>query len=211
MGPCKNLLLLRSVGRCLHRQKASICHKSRMDPLIESQRPLPYDYTKKRYTILDWTFNTDSTMERFTENTAIITVDGPPGCGKTHFAKRLADELGMKHFEEPNMDVEFVDDYNYDLRFLNRFLFRNAQFTDTDMIVADPTHPRAGSCQQDMLKIRFWFYMNYMTHLFSTGDGLVIERVHGLMWSSTKHCTKQVLSQKTVSKGVCQALELTNP
>lgn len=147
-----------------------------MDPLVESMRPPPFDYTKYRFNFWRWMFSTDSTIARFTENTAIIVVDGPPGCNKTRFAKTIAEELGMKHFEEPNMDVEYVDDYNYDLRTLNRFLFRNAQFCDTDMMITDPTHPRGGPTQQDMLKIRLWYYLNYFTHLVSTGDGIVIER-----------------------------------
>ena len=56
---------------------------------------------------------------RFDENSKLIVVDGADCIGKSKFAKELAEELEFMYFEEPNMDMVYVNPYGVDIRYFS--------------------------------------------------------------------------------------------
>lgn len=154
----------------------NICHKDKIDPLIQSLKPPPYPYKEKKYGTWDWLIGADTVEQRFDENTVFITVEGPPACGKSDLAKGIAECIDAKFAPEPNMDINYKNEYNFDLRAFNRLLYRDAQYVDHELWLKDPSHPRAGMFQRDFLKVRFYYHLDHMLHLLSTGQGVVMER-----------------------------------
>ena len=155
---------------------AGICHKANLDPEVLASNPPPWPYEKKKFTVFHDILGLDSTTDRFNENTVIITVDGPPACGKTAFAAKLADELGMKHISEPSLDTAYVTYYGYDYRVLNPLLPKEGQLLDLKGFLENPFHPRAGYTQHLIYKLRYFQYLDALAHLFNTGQGVVMER-----------------------------------
>ncbi|XP_074603120.1 NADH dehydrogenase (ubiquinone) subunit ND-42 [Brevipalpus obovatus] len=174
------LLSSRVIHKLYRIPSANISHKDRIDEETKADKPAPYPYKTKRYRWIHYYYGQDSTIARFDENTVFISVEGPPASNKTQLAAGLADLLGMKHYEEPNLDPEYINDYGFDLRAFNKLLHRDAQHPDHELFLRDPTHPRAGLFQHRMLRIRFWQALDMELHLLSTGQGCIQERSH---WS----------------------------
>lgn len=118
----------------------------------------------------------DYTIDRFDENTKIIVIDGPIACGKSELAAKLAEEFDMKHYPEPTGDDFYINPYGFDLRTLDPRLPENCRSFDHKAFNKDPTHRHAGRYQFILYQLRFRQYMDAMTHLLNTGQGIILER-----------------------------------
>lgn len=141
-------------------------------------KPKPFPYLEKKYTAFqackDVLFKT--TTHRFDENTKVVVVDGPIAAGKSAFAKELATELEMKYFPEPTMDNYYINSYGYDLRKLDPQLPASVQSFDANNFLQNPTHKQVATFQIRMLMQRYVQYIDALAHLFSTGEGVVLDR-----------------------------------
>ncbi|XP_058831197.1 NADH dehydrogenase [ubiquinone] 1 alpha subcomplex subunit 10, mitochondrial [Topomyia yanbarensis] len=141
-------------------------------------RPKPFPYLEKEYTAFqackDVLFKT--TTSRFDENTKVVVVDGPIAAGKSAFAKELATELEMKYFPESNMDSYYLNRYGYDMRQLDPQLPPNMRSFDTNNFLQDPTNRNVATFQIRMMVLRYSQYIDALAHLFSTGEGVVLDR-----------------------------------
>lgn len=172
-----------AVGLTKLTQARSICHKDHIDPEVLESKPKPWPYLTKKYTWFHQNlFRTDFCVERFDENTKVIVVEGNIGAGKSRFAKELADQLGMKHFPEPTLDDVFITKTGFDYRTLNWRVPESAQLVDIRMFYENPHHIRTGNFQGFMYKVRFGQYIDALSHLFNTGQGVVLERC---LWSDS--------------------------
>uniref|UniRef100_A0A182N286 NADH dehydrogenase [ubiquinone] 1 alpha subcomplex subunit 10, mitochondrial n=1 Tax=Anopheles dirus TaxID=7168 RepID=A0A182N286_9DIPT len=141
-------------------------------------KPKPFPYLEKQYTALNACMDvlTKNTTSRFDENTKVVVVDGPIAAGKSAFAKELAAELEMKYFPEVTMDNYYVNSYGYDMRQLDAQLPAAMQSFDVAKFHQHPNHHNAASFQMRMLCERFSQYIDALAHLFSTGEGVVLDR-----------------------------------
>lgn len=141
-------------------------------------KPKPFPYMEKEYTAFqackDVLFKT--TTSRFDENTKVVVVEGPVAAGKSAFAKELAAELEMKHFPEVNLDSFYINSYGYDLRKLDPQLPESMKSFDVNNFLKDPMHRNVATFQIRMLMHRYSQYIDALAHLFSTGEGVVLER-----------------------------------
>lgn len=103
-------------------------------------------------------------------------MDGPIAAGKSAFAKELATELEMKYFPEATMDNYYVNSYGYDLRKLDPQLPPNVQSFNVNKFQQNPTHKNVATFQIRMLMQRYSQYIDALAHLFSTGEGVVLDR-----------------------------------
>ncbi|XP_055305500.1 NADH dehydrogenase [ubiquinone] 1 alpha subcomplex subunit 10, mitochondrial isoform X2 [Sitodiplosis mosellana] len=138
------------------------------------QRPPPYDYQNSSYQLRHSWF--DKTTKRFDDNSKIILVEGPIAAGKTEFAKKLANDLDMYYLPQACMDDVYINEYGYDLRDLDVKLPPGAQSFDEKKFVNDPTNRLTAAFQLNMYSLKFSDYIDALAHLFSTGQGVVLER-----------------------------------
>lgn len=119
----------------------TICHKNHIDPEVVKNKSQPWDWEKKRYTVVhQYISKADKCVYRWDENTKVIVVEGNIASGKTTFAKKLADELGMKYVPEPSFEDMYIDRYGYDYRLLNWRLPEWVQAVDYRMFYENPKH-----------------------------------------------------------------------
>ncbi|XP_074109360.1 NADH dehydrogenase (ubiquinone) subunit ND-42 [Cotesia typhae] len=137
-------------------------------------RPAPYDYMNKDYSFWDVFF--DPMEERFDDNTKIVVVEGLPGVGKDKFARQLAEELEMYYMPPYSWDEFLITPYGFDLRSLNSKLPIDAQFLDLNMFLKDPKGRNSASIQHGYYMMRYRQYIRALQHLFSTGEGVVLQR-----------------------------------
>jgi len=149
---------------------------SKTSGMIEP-RLKPWDYKK-------WGFNyyyslIDGTTKRFTDNTKMIVVEGPPAIGKTEFAKSLAEELDCKFVPGFSMEDYYINSYGYDLRELDYKFHhtRNISY-DEKKFSQDPTGQDGGLDRMLYISFvqRYEDYIKNLAHLFNTGEGIVTER-----------------------------------
>ncbi|CAH0403225.1 unnamed protein product [Chilo suppressalis] len=137
-------------------------------------KPAPFDYENKDYTFLRSLF--DRTTHRFDDNTKVIVVEGPVAVGKTQFAAALAEDLGMKHFKEANMDYHYVRPNGHDLRMFNDKVPEDTRTFDHVDFNLNPNHRLAANFQIMTYIARYGQYIDALAHLFNTGQGVVLER-----------------------------------
>ncbi|XP_057330568.1 NADH dehydrogenase [ubiquinone] 1 alpha subcomplex subunit 10, mitochondrial [Microplitis mediator] len=137
-------------------------------------RPPPFDYRNKPYTFWDVFF--DPMEDRYDENTKIVVVDGLPGVGKDKFSRQLADELEMFYMPPYNWDEFLVTTYGYDYRNLNEKLPIDAQYYDLNAFLKDPNGRNSAAIQHGYYMMRFRQYIFALQHIFSTGQGVIIQR-----------------------------------
>ncbi|XP_031626232.1 NADH dehydrogenase [ubiquinone] 1 alpha subcomplex subunit 10, mitochondrial [Contarinia nasturtii] len=138
------------------------------------QRPPPFDYKNKTYSLITSWF--DRTTHRFDDNTKLILVEGPLASGKTEFAKKLAADLDMHYIPQATMDDVYLNDYGYDLRELDHLLPPGAQTFCEKRFVNEPTNRLTASFQLNMYSLKFHDYLDGLAHLLSTGQGVIMER-----------------------------------
>lgn len=137
-------------------------------------KPAPFDYENKTYGWLRSLL--DRTTHRFDENSKVIVVEGPVAVGKTKFAASLAEDLGMKHFPEANMDIHYVRPNGIDLRIFDKKVPEDTRTFDHVNFNVTPNHRLAANYQIMMYIARFSQYIDALTHLLNTGQGVVLER-----------------------------------
>ncbi|XP_034933991.1 NADH dehydrogenase [ubiquinone] 1 alpha subcomplex subunit 10, mitochondrial [Chelonus insularis] len=137
-------------------------------------RPPPFDYKNKAYKY--WNVLTDPMFERFDDNSKIVVIDGLPATGKDKFAKKLAEELEMHYMPPPRFSDLLVDEYGFDYRTLNSQLPVDAQFFDEKTFLENPTGRNSTAIQVNFFSLRYHQYLIALTHLLSTGEGVVIQR-----------------------------------
>ncbi|KAH8284330.1 hypothetical protein KR018_001882 [Drosophila ironensis] len=134
----------------------------------------PYPYKKKKYTVFNAFF--DKTSPRFDENSKVICVEGPLAAGKTKFAEELAEELDMQYYPAVDLDQIFINPYGFDMRKLDHQLPPSCRSYDVKNFCLDPNHDLAAQFQIRMYMLRFSQYIDALQHVFSTGQGVVLER-----------------------------------
>lgn len=137
-------------------------------------RPPPFDWRHKRYNFWNYTF--DPMEKRLDDNTKVVVVEGMPAVGKDKFAKKLAEELEMVYIPPPTFDSIWVNPYGFDHRSLNDRLPIDAKFFDLESFLRDPKGRNTAPMQVAMLYIRCCQYIDALTEVLSTGNGVVLQR-----------------------------------
>lgn len=154
----------------------SICHKDHIDPEIKASKPKPWPYDRKKFTHLhSGILRVDRTVDRFDENTKVILIEGPIACGKSAFGIELADKLGMRYYGQPEDEIIFKRG-DRDWRLVNWKLPELAQVVDMKMFHLNPHHANSAALQFYMYHLRYFHYMEGLTHLFNTGQGVIHNR-----------------------------------
>jgi len=137
----------------------------------------PWNYKKWGFEYIHSLF--DGTTKRFTDNSKMVVVEGPPALGKTEVAKALADEFDMLYVPGFDMEKFYVNGYGYDLRELDYKLeHERCKSYDEKKFAQDPTGQDGGL---DRMLYQVWVckyleYANNLAHIFNTGQGVVTER-----------------------------------
>jgi NADH dehydrogenase (ubiquinone) 1 alpha subcomplex subunit 10 len=137
-------------------------------------KPKPYPYKEKHYGFLNACL--DKTTTRFDDNSKVIVVEGPIAAGKSEFAKDLAKDLDMHYVPQPTLDEIYINPYGYDMRQLDPQLPKNTRSFDVKNFCLTPNGRNVAQFQIRMLMLRFSAYIDALAHLFSTGQGVVLNR-----------------------------------
>lgn len=158
-------------------QKAGICHKDHLDEEIVRDKPKPWPYDRLKFSWFDKNiWRIDRCVRRFDENSVVICVEGPMAAGKHEFAKSLSNELGMRYYGEATVEPMMVHDDGFDYRTLNWLLPESAQNVDQKMFYLNPRHSGVPGFICNMYTMKYFHYLEGLTHLFNTGQGVVHER-----------------------------------
>lgn len=106
----------------------------------------------------------------------MIVVEGPVAANKAAFAKELAEELDMFYLPAPTMDEVFVNAYGYDLRQLDSKLPPDTRSFDVKNFLTTPNGRNVAQYQIRMMILRYSQYVDALTHILSTGQGVVLNR-----------------------------------
>ncbi|CAH1958876.1 unnamed protein product [Acanthoscelides obtectus] len=137
-------------------------------------KPAPWNYHEKSYTLLNYLF--DKTSARFDDNSMVLVVEGPIAAGKTKVAKQLAAELDMLYLPEANLGMNYINNYGYDLRKLDPILPEMTRSFDVPDFLRNPKHKLTARFQIQQLITRLSQYVDALAHVFSTGQGVVLDR-----------------------------------
>lgn len=178
--PCSSSKLLTSLKSLNSRvsvlkplQAASICRKEDINPVILESKPKPWPWEKVPLpNILNW-IGVDRSINRFDENTVVISIEGNIGVGKTTFAKALSNILGTRYYPEPDLDSCYIRDDGFDFRTLNYKLPENCHYVDDKLFYLNPDHPAVSGYQVTMFQLRVLQYLDVLAHVLSTGQGVV--------------------------------------
>lgn len=163
------------IAGCMFIQNRNIAGKSLRETMgPRPPKPAPFDYVNKDYTWLRSLF--DRTTHRFDENSKVVVVEGPVAAGKTEFAAALAEDLGMKHFPEANMDLHYIRPNGMDLRMFDDQVPEDTRTFDHVNFNLEPNHRLAANFQIMMYTARYSQYIDALAHLMNTGQGVVLER-----------------------------------
>lgn len=150
----------------------SICHKTKLKP-----KPNNYHWPYERRSwgphnfLLDW-----NTAGKFDENTKIIQVEGNVSAGKEDFAKKLAQELGMAYFPQPDLNDYYINRHGFDYMALNQLLPERLRYCDWEMFHENPSRHSLIHMQHFLFRLRVFDYYKALRHLFNTGQGVVLTR-----------------------------------
>ncbi|KAF7489685.1 NADH dehydrogenase [ubiquinone] 1 alpha subcomplex subunit 10 [Sarcoptes scabiei] len=137
----------------------------------------PFPYKTKSYTKLHVMFPfLDPTDVRINKNSKIITVEGNIGSKKEEFCKSMADAFGLHYMPEPKIEEIFINPYGFDYRTLNQYIHPKLWAIDEKLYYENPHHPAVSWLKIYFYKIRYLQYLDALTHLFNTGEGIVLER-----------------------------------
>ncbi|MCL4123425.1 UNVERIFIED_CONTAM: hypothetical protein GTU68_008512 [Idotea baltica] len=156
----------------LKAQTADMISKALRDH--DYKRPPPFDYKNSTYGVTAALF--DKTTWRFDENSKIIVVDGPVASGKSKVAQHIASEFDMLYIPQVNMDRVYVNSYGFDMRTLNHRLPKKVQSFEPKDFHLNPKDNRATNMEMELFRIRLGQYLDALTHLLCTGQGVVMNR-----------------------------------
>lgn len=106
----------------------------------------------------------------------VVLIEGPIAAGKHQFGLELAKELDMRYVPHANCDEIYITPTGFDLRTLDDKLPKGARSFDEKKFLADPTHKHVGVFHRLLYNLRFCSYVDALAHLFSTGQGVVLNR-----------------------------------
>lgn len=106
----------------------------------------------------------------------IICIEGPIAAGKDKFGRELAKELDMHYIEHANLDQVYINGYGIDLRSFNDELPPGARYVDLGDFISKPRDRLTAVFQNYMYQVKFENYIDALAHLFSTGQGVVMNR-----------------------------------
>lgn len=145
---------------------------------IGQRYPKPFDYRNKKYGFMGQMF--DSTLNKLTDNSLIITVDGNFGAGKSEFARKLAKEIDFVYAREPDLESHLYEQPNgHNTRqMINEIVKGNKKYRmdNVEEWHVDPSFKKTISLQHKFYNIRWMQMRTALLHLFSTGQGVVLER-----------------------------------
>ncbi|XP_012285108.1 NADH dehydrogenase [ubiquinone] 1 alpha subcomplex subunit 10, mitochondrial [Orussus abietinus] len=139
-------------------------------------RPPPFPYKEKKFN--RYYQVSDKTLARFDDNSKIVVVEGSIAAGKDKLARYLAEQLEMHYFPPPRWANILINEQGFDRRSLDH-LFTNTpvlQTCDEERFCRDPHHVNSNLYQHMYYVMRFSQYIDALTHLFSTGQGVVLQR-----------------------------------
>lgn len=184
------------IAACAFVQHRNISGKALRESLPpKPPKPKPFDYEHKFYNYFRSLF--DRTTHRFDENSKVVVVEGPVAVGKTQFASSLAEDLGMKHFPEANMDYHYICPNGQDMRMFDPQIPEDTRTFDHTNFNTDPFHRNVAAFQIMTYEARYAQYIDALAHLFNTGQGVVLERSP----YSDFVFLEAMYSQKYISKG----------
>lgn len=152
---------------------------------VERPQSQIFPHEEKDFTLWDSLVNRTTT--KMDENSRIIVVDGAHAIGKTDLAKQLADEFDMKVMPYPRMSDFYINYYGDDMNDYSVYMPDIMKPYDERDFSRNPTGPVEGSGDRYHLRVwleKYMHYINALRHLYSTGQGVVIE---GNPWSDYAH------------------------
>lgn len=81
----------------------------------------------------------------------------------------------------PEMDYKYDED-DWDFRDLNKYLHEDVKFPDFKSVLETRNPYQAGYWEIALMRLRTYNYLQALTHLLNTGDGIIFERS---VWSGT--------------------------
>lgn len=138
--------------------------------LVKNNNYAPFPYETKSYNF--FRIGYDHAKQRFDENSKVIIVDGPVSVGKHKIAKQLAEELDMKFYPDPTMDLIYINDYGYDMRNLDPKMPESCKSYDEARFCREPDHFSSAGFQARKYKLRYANYMDMLAHLMNTGTSV---------------------------------------
>lgn len=154
--------------------KRDIHGKATRATLKEPLRGKPFPYLERKFNFFD-NF-VDNTLDRLNANAKVVVVEGSVAVGKSAIAKEIAEEFDMKHYPEANMDQLYINSYGKDMRDLDPQLPDSCKSYDHKNFCQNPVHPTAASYQIMTYQMRYSQYLDALTHVLNTGQGVVLER-----------------------------------
>lgn len=82
----------------------------------------------------------------------------------------------MLYLPEANLDMIYINQYGYDLRKLDEQLPPDCRSFDVNNFLMSPKHKLVASFQIRQYNVRFSQYVDALAHVFSTGQGVVLDR-----------------------------------
>ncbi|OQV19164.1 NADH dehydrogenase [ubiquinone] 1 alpha subcomplex subunit 10, mitochondrial [Hypsibius exemplaris] len=146
----------------------------KMENPMNPHKPWPYE--TKPYKWYHSIFNLDRTSNRIDENSKVIVVEGNIGAGKSTLAKGLAEILGMRYYPEADFNTYYEMFSGVDLKKYAHELGPTAQPFGIKEFYEDPTHALVARMQVSKYVARYYQYCEALLHLFSTGQGVILER-----------------------------------
>ncbi|XP_043481714.1 NADH dehydrogenase [ubiquinone] 1 alpha subcomplex subunit 10, mitochondrial [Leptopilina heterotoma] len=150
------------------------CISTREVRKLREPRPPPFPYEEKKFKLWNQLF--DDTTFRFDDNTKFIVVEGPPAIGKTELCKKLAHELDMLYVPQSHLDDYYVRMYDFDLKTLDDKMPETCKTCDLPTFLKNPTLRNGAKVQARFFMLRFQKTLHILTHIMSTGQGVVTER-----------------------------------
>ncbi|KAL1506264.1 hypothetical protein ABEB36_005658 [Hypothenemus hampei] len=157
-------------------------------------KPKPWNYNEKSFKYHHYLF--DKTSARFDENTKLIVVEGPIAAGKSKLGKEIAKQFGLLYLPEANLDMSYTNKYGYNLKQLDPMLPPDCRSFDVKDFLKHPKHKLNARMQIDQYLIKYSQYIDALAHIFSTGQGVVLDRC---VYSDFVF-TEAMYSQKFLSK-----------
>ena len=114
-------------------------------------------------------------------------MDGAHAIGKTNFAQELANEFDMKLFSDPSVSKTFINYYGEDLHDYSAYMNPMNKPYDEKDFSRNPNGPMEGAGDRfhiDAIMEKLRNYVYALKHLYSTGQGVVVE---GNPWSDYAH------------------------
>ncbi|XP_060064917.1 NADH dehydrogenase [ubiquinone] 1 alpha subcomplex subunit 10, mitochondrial-like [Ylistrum balloti] len=122
---------------------------------------------------------TNKTVNRLDENSKLIVVEGNIGIEKEEFGRTIAKEFGMKFIPEYKEEEYFFTDRGFDIRETNEQVTDKIKYWDMEMLYSSKNPKDAHHflrTQLELYKGKFERYREAVSHIWNTGQGVVMIR-----------------------------------